>query len=194
MRYKQSSWDAVALQGQFAARIREFCNSSMTVKACGCGDSSGTHRKLSKTIVPSSMFIACTVKILYPLLLTNLFPWDYNHSSSELKNKQAVRSTLGGQTQRLTWGRAAYKWIRLLRWGCEQHGELPSLGSCPSPRPEGLQLCLCLAIGLPDPNLRSWPHHDLPHCRDLRNVAGPGSCHWANLPTSPGARHSTAEG
>lgn len=58
--------------------------------------------KLSKNIVPSSIFIACTVKILYPLLLKKLFLWDCSHSSSQLKNHQAVRRTLEDQTTWLT--------------------------------------------------------------------------------------------
>lgn len=118
--------------------------------------------KLSKNIVPSSIFIACTVKTLRPLLLTKLFLWDCNHSSSQLKNHQVVRRTLEGQTEWLTSG-SVHRVQRNSGPGCwdvavSSGDESPSLRSCPSTVPEGLQQCLCLAMRLLDEVLAPpWP-------------------------------------
>lgn len=87
--------------------------------------------KLGKNIVPSSIFIACTVKILNPFLLTKLFLRGCNHSSSQLKNHQAIWRTLEGQTVQRASGPGCWD-------GAVSSGEpAPLLGPALHPCPRG---------------------------------------------------------
>lgn len=86
--------------------------------------------KPGKNIVLSSIFIASTVKILYPLLLTQLFLWGCNHSSSQLRNHRAVWRTLEGQTVQRTRGAACWD-------GAVSSGASPLLGAALHPCPRG---------------------------------------------------------
>lgn len=108
--------------------------------------------KLCKSIMPSSIIIAGTVKILYPLLLRKLFLWDCNHSSLQMKNHQAVRRTLEGQNERRPSGSVhrgcgAERQDQAAGMGLWAVGQPPRL----SPVPEGLQPSLCLPTHLLSP-------------------------------------------
>lgn len=114
--------------------------------------------KLCKNIMSSSIIIAGTVKILYPLLLRKLFLWDYNPSSLQMKNHQAVRRTLEGQNEWRTssfllgpsvagpgcWDGAVSYRARSTHWGAAFP---PCLRGCSHPC---AQPCI------------SWPRHTIP--------------------------------
>lgn len=156
--------------------------------------------KLSKNILPSSIFIACTVKILYALLLTKLFLWDCNHSSSQLKNHQAARRTLEGQTEWLTSGsvhRAGPTAVQRTGGpGCWDGAVSSRTAPLPGEPPSTQRAtpCPCLATHLLDPDSRSRLHLDLPHYRNLPSLADPSFCCRAGRLTSRGAWHGTAPG
>lgn len=152
--------------------------------------------KLSKNIVPSSIFIACTVKILYPLLLTQLFLWDCNQSSSQLKNHQAVRRTLEGQTEWLTSGsvhRASPTAVhqRTTVWAV---GPAPLTGELPFTGAWGAAAMPVPGRASPGPWVEVLASPYLPHHWDLPSVAGLGSRCRAGCLASCGAWHSIAQG
>lgn len=132
--------------------------------------------ELCKNIVPSSIIIAGTVKILYPLLLKRLFLWDCNHSSLQMKNDQTVRRTLEGQngwqrSSSVHGGRMAGPgcWDGAVSSGATE--ELPlshAWGAAAIPVP---------GHASPGPDSKSQTYSNVLHCCDLPSVPGLCSLH-----------------
>lgn len=83
-------------------------------------------------------------KFYIPLLLTKLFLWDCNHSSSQLKNHQGVRRTLEGQTEWLALGSVRRASPTAVRHTCGPDRWDGAVGSRASPPHWGAAPHLCL--------------------------------------------------
>lgn len=186
MRYKQSSWDVVALQGQFAARIREFCSLSMTVWAWRCRDSTGgthggavqKHRALfNHHCRYSENFIFPSAKKAFPLrlqsqLLAGEKSPDIKKDSGRLEWVAKIQLCARGQNGR----------PRLLGWGCEQWGQPSHWGAASHPCLRGCSHpCAWPCI--------SWPRLKVPDLFQHAALLWLAQCDGLGLPAR-GAWHS----
>lgn len=146
--------------------------------------------KLCKNIMPSSIIIAGTVKILYPLLLRKLFLWDCNHSSLQMKNHQTVRRTLEGQNEWLCaqgwpcWGTVWQDQVAGM--GMRAVGSAPWRRAAFHPCPRGCSHQKMPGHASPDPDSKSQV------CSNLLHPVPCLVCHaWAPCTWSL-AQHGTA--
>lgn len=80
----------MALQGQFAARIRKYCNSSITIRAWRCGDSTVTCGEVEQKHLSFFNHYSWYSEFYIPSCYQSS-SWDSNHSISQLENPPVVQ-------------------------------------------------------------------------------------------------------
>lgn len=185
MRYKQSSWDVVALQGQFAARIREFCTSSMTVRAWRCGDSTGTHGKavqkhralFNHYCWYSENLISPSAKKALPLRLQSQLLADEKSPGSK---KDSGRPEWVANFQLCAEGqpRCGAEWQdQAAGMGLWAVGPAPLTGELPFTHAWGASGISVPGHASPDLDSKSQICSNVLHCCELPSVGGSGSRH-----------------
>lgn len=80
----------MALQGQFAASIRKYCNSSITIRAWRCGDSTVTCGETEQKHLSLFNHYSWYGEFYIPSCQQSS-SWDSNHSFSQLENPLVVQ-------------------------------------------------------------------------------------------------------
>lgn len=150
----------MALQGQFAASIRKYCNSSITIRAWRCGDSTVTCGETEQKHLSLFNHYSWYGEFYIPSCQQSS-SWDSNHSFSQLENPLVVqrapkRQSPAAQSLVHAWGLwfclcpATYLWDPI----CFSTFIL----TCPATRTVPARLVLAIAMLGPGtlPTLQHW--------------------------------------